>query len=88
LRNALHYTLSGSVILRITQRGFSVEDTGLGIPSEQRKEVFLPFRRGSNTQTDGLGLGLSLVQRICEHEEWQIDLQENTPHGCCFIVTF
>jgi signal transduction histidine kinase len=88
LRNALHYTLSGSVNLRLTREGFTVEDTGPGIPSEQRKEVFLPFRRGSNTQTDGLGLGLSLVQRICEHEGWNIELEENQPQGCCFRVTF
>jgi signal transduction histidine kinase len=86
LRNAVHYTEQGSVVLRLHDRGFSVEDSGPGIPPEQRYEMFLPFRRGSQNFSEGIGLGLSLVQRICLHQGWDISLQERQPHGCCFNV--
>lgn len=87
LRNALYYTQSGTITLRTTNNGFSVEDTGPGIPEEQRKDIFLPFRRGTHNNNEGIGLGLSLVQRICEHQNWKIELQENQPHGCKFIIS-
>lgn len=86
LRNALHYTDKGSIHLTLLDQGFVVEDTGVGIPEEKRQAMFQPFVRGSEKRGEGLGLGLSLVQRICEHQGWQVDLTEAEPQGCCFTV--
>lgn len=87
LRNAWHYTESGYIRLTLTAAGFSVEDSGAGIPEALRDSVFEPFVRGERERGDGLGLGLSLVQRICAQEGWRIRLSPAAPHGCRFEVT-
>ncbi|MEK1939739.1 MAG: HAMP domain-containing sensor histidine kinase [Pseudomonas sp.] len=86
LRNALHYTDSGHISLTLIAEGFMVEDTGVGIPEDQREAVFQPFVRGDSQRGDGLGLGLSLVQRICASQGWAVSLRAAQPSGCCFKV--
>jgi K+-sensing histidine kinase KdpD len=49
---------------------------------ERRHAMFQPFVRG-----EGLGLGLSLVQRICTEQDWQVQLTTREPNGCRFTVT-
>ncbi|MNZ60051.1 Sensory/regulatory protein RpfC [compost metagenome] len=86
LRNAWHYTDSGHIRLSLTADGFVVEDSGVGIPESLRESVFEAFVRGDRERGDGLGLGLSLVKRICAHEGWRIRLQPAQPQGCRFEV--
>ncbi|MBD9482355.1 HAMP domain-containing histidine kinase [Pseudomonas sp. PDM14] len=86
LRNALHYTESGRIRLELLEHGFIVEDSGVGIPETEREAVFQPFVRGVAARGEGLGLGLSLVQRICESQGWQVSLSGATPQGCRFEV--
>lgn len=88
LRNAIHYTDRGFVRLVLRRGGFSVCDSGTGIPPEKRESVFKPFVRGDATRGDGLGLGLSLVQRICQRQGWRIRLDERQDGGCEFRVDF
>jgi signal transduction histidine kinase len=87
LRNALHYTDHGFIRLTLTAQGFSVEDSGVGIPEEKREAMFQPFVRGNEKRGEGLGLGLSLVQRICDDQGWLVTLTTNEPQGCAFHVT-
>ena len=86
LRNALHYTERGFIRLTLTTGGFLVEDSGVGIPEEKREAMFEPFVRGTEKRGDGLGLGLSLVQRICENQGWSVSLTTMEPNGCRFHV--
>ncbi len=86
LRNALHYTDSGFIRLTLLPTGFLVEDSGVGIPEEKREAMFEPFVRGSENRGEGLGLGLSLVQRICENQGWSVSLTTREPTGCRFQV--
>lgn len=86
LRNALHYTDRGSVRLTLHADGFDVADTGAGIPEAERLDIFRPFIRGSTSRGDGIGLGLSLVQRICSQQGWQVSLEANPGGGCLFRV--
>jgi signal transduction histidine kinase len=87
LRNAWHYTQSGQITLRVHAQGFVVEDTGFGIAEAERENVFEPFVRGSNARGDGLGLGLSLVRRICLSQGWRVGLSAMQPSGCRFEVS-
>lgn len=87
LRNALHYTEQGSVQLVLETGGFRVEDSGSGIPVEQYESIFEPFVRGPQARGEGLGLGLSLVKRICARQSWNIEVQERTSGGSCFKVS-
>jgi len=86
LRNALHYTDQGFIRLSLEPAGFVVEDSGVGIPEEKREAMFQPFVRGNEKRGEGLGLGLSLVQRICENQGWHVSLTTMTPNGCRFHV--
>lgn len=87
LRNAWHYTEHGYIRLSLQAGGFVVEDSGVGIPENEREAMFQPFVRGGEQRGDGLGLGLSLVQRVCEAEGWRVELSAMQPHGCRFEVT-
>lgn len=86
LRNAAHYTETGEIRLILASDGFRVEDTGPGIPPAEREQLFQPFVRGRRARGEGLGLGLSLVRRICEQQGWQIEALNLDGGGSCFVV--
>jgi signal transduction histidine kinase len=86
LRNAWHYTEQGHIVLSLGEQGFMVEDSGVGIPAGEREAMFQPFVRGGAARGEGLGLGLSLVQRICESQGWSVELSDAEPCGCRFQV--
>lgn len=87
LRNALHYTEQGFVRLVLNEGGFRVEDSGAGIPQEHHEAIFQPFVRGPEARGEGLGLGLSLVKRICAKQGWRISVRSRAEGGTCFNVT-
>lgn len=86
LRNALHYTEQGFIAIELRESGFGIIDSGVGIPSEQRDKVFAPFFRGDRSRGDGVGIGLSLVQRICARQGWHLELRSPAQGGCEFRV--
>ncbi|MBA1272496.1 sensor histidine kinase [Stutzerimonas azotifigens] len=86
LRNALHYTNSGCVRLVLEAGGFRVEDTGMGIPTGEQDRMFQPFVRGEQARGEGLGLGLSLVKRICAYQGWTVGVEPGANGGSCFRV--
>lgn len=88
IRNAIHHTSGGDIVLVLRSDGLDLRDTGSGIAANERAQVFQPYYRGEKSHRDGLGLGLSLVQRICDREKWTITLEENQPRGCCFRISF
>ncbi len=65
-RAADHEPDSASAASRQLAICFEVEDTGVGIPPEQREKIFTPFSQyaGSRLYTEGPGLGLTLCQRL------------------------
>ncbi|HEX6735031.1 MAG TPA: HAMP domain-containing sensor histidine kinase [Azonexus sp.] len=86
LRNALHYTERGEIRLIVGDGGFRVEDTGPGIPAGEIDGLFQPFVRGQRARGEGLGLGLSLVRRICEQQGWTIAADNLESGGSRFTV--
>jgi len=69
--NALKYTPAGGrVEVRLAQDGarlrLSVDDSGPGVPPEERARVFERFYRQVGTNVPGSGLGLSIVKRIAD----------------------
>lgn len=86
LRNALLYTDHGAVSLILETGGFRIEDSGVGIPAGEHARVFEPFVRGNQAHGEGLGLGLSLVKRICTQQGWQVGVFDLPGGGSCFRV--
>lgn len=66
-----------------SEAGFYVEDSGAGIPDEERGEV---FDHGYTTGEDGNGLGLALVRDIVEAHDWTIVATESAEGGARFEV--
>ncbi len=85
LRNALHCTDQGAVRVVLRRNGFRVEDAGVGIDWEERAQIFDVFFRATQARGEGLGLGLSIVRRICQLQGWHISAPD-TERGCCFDV--
>ncbi|TMJ71440.1 MAG: response regulator [Alphaproteobacteria bacterium] len=92
LSNAIKYTATGRVLLGARRRGdrlaVLVCDTGPGIPSSKHKLVFKEFERLVQTASTvrGLGLGLSIVERIGKVLDHRVDLQSVLGHGSTFSV--
>jgi two-component system cell cycle sensor histidine kinase/response regulator CckA len=61
----------------------SIKDTGVGIPAEQQKKIFLPY---FTTKTKGTGLGLSGAQRIVESVGGSIDFASELGKGTVFTI--
>ena len=60
-----------------------IEDTGAGVPTELREQIFNPF---FTTKNDGVGLGLSIVSKIVdEHRGW-IRVVSEPGQGACLRV--
>lgn len=58
-----------------------VEDDGPGVPAEARERLLQPFERGGRQDTDGSGLGLSIVDSIARRLGGRLTLGARDPHG-------
>lgn len=69
-----------------------VEDTGPGVPLEERDLVFQPFYRALGSDADGSGLGLPIVQEIARQHGAEVVLDDAQPQrkppGALFSVRF
>lgn len=96
LDNAIKYTDRGEVTVevRLAQNPhpvavMSVKDTGRGIPPPERSRIFEEFYQLDNPGRDrmkGVGLGLAIVQRLCEALGARIDLVSDRGDGSTFSV--
>jgi signal transduction histidine kinase len=66
-----------------------VEDTGIGIPKEERSKLFKPFEQldGSLSRNhEGSGLGLAIVKRLVELHNGAVTLASEVDRGSRFSV--
>ncbi len=90
--NAIKYTPKGRVLVGCRRRGkrlrIDVYDTGLGIPNSRKRAIFKEFHRleeGAKVAR-GLGLGLSIVDRIGRVLDHKIEVKSNVGRGSHFCV--
>jgi Na+/proline symporter/signal transduction histidine kinase len=90
--NAIKYTITGKVLVGVRRRGkeawIQVSDTGIGIPTSKYRTVFKEFARldeGVRTAS-GLGLGLSIVDRISRVLSHPVDINSVPGKGTTFRV--
>lgn len=91
--NALKYTTKGRVLVGCRRKNgkvvIEVHDTGMGVPGTKQKVIFQEFHRLDDGMrvAKGLGLGLSIVERIAHVLEHPVDLRSAVGKGSCFAVT-
>lgn len=92
LSNAIRYTPAGAVMLAVRRRAggklrIEVRDSGVGIREEAQKLVFDEFVQLGNPERDrnkGLGLGLSIVQRMCVLMQYRYGVRSELGRGSVF----
>jgi len=98
--NAVKFTESGhiTIAVRVFSSGedpkhvdlrLRIEDTGIGIPSDQINSIFGAFRQmqgQDNRKYGGTGLGLSISRRLCEMMGGGIRVESTQGEGSTFIV--
>jgi signal transduction histidine kinase len=86
VRNAFSYTAAGTVVVLQDAHSLTVSDTGKGIPSHAIDQVFI--RHFRDMTSEGAGIGLSLVKRICDRYGWKLRLESSEEKGTSVKVTF
>jgi Na+/proline symporter/signal transduction histidine kinase len=90
--NAIKYTPSGRVLIGGRRQGdhlrIDVYDTGVGIPQSKQRDIFLEFHRldqGARIAR-GLGLGLSIVERIARVLDHEVVVESTAGSGSHFSI--
>ena len=99
LDNAVRETPNGGevrvAVKRIEQAGapmveLRIEDSGPGIPPDERDRVFERFYRPRTSQSQGSGLGLAIVRRIVELGNGSVAIEDGLAHaegrGCAIVI--
>ena len=93
ISNAIRYTQEGRVLVGVRNAGdqvrVEVHDTGPGIAKEDQARIFQEFAQlaPSRSGSNGLGLGLAIVDRACQSLNHGLDLRSTPGQGSCFSVT-
>jgi signal transduction histidine kinase/PAS domain-containing protein len=90
--NAIKYTKEGRVLMGCRRHGsilrIEVHDTGPGIPDSKLDIIFQEFQRlqVDGDGTTGLGLGLSIVERMAKVLETSVEVRSEQGKGSCFSI--
>ena len=92
--NALKYNVEGGNVNIVLEEDdkvarIIVEDTGIGIPDEDKKSIFERFYRvdkGRSKDVGGTGLGLSIVKHIAIYHGGKVEVFDRTGGGTRMIV--
>ncbi len=92
--NAVKYTERGGVLVGCRRRGdglsIEVVDTGIGIPEDQKQAIFAEFTQLAGTKaagTPGLGLGLAIVDRLCQLLGHPLAMSSRVGKGSWFVLS-
>ncbi|PQP81260.1 hybrid sensor histidine kinase/response regulator [Paenibacillus sp. PCH8] len=97
--NAVKFTAEGGVEIEVgikdrcdhnVELYFKVKDSGIGIPVEQKQQLFEPFYQLENFMTrkpQGTGLGLAISKKLVELMDGDIWIEESNDPGTTFVFT-
>ncbi|WP_456958241.1 sensor histidine kinase [Lysinibacillus sp. TE18511] len=95
IENGIKYNIVGGMVI-ITDKTdkkqviVEIKDTGIGIPDDEKKNIFEPFYRVDKSRSremGGSGLGLSIVQSIIHKHNGSIVVTDHENGGTCFEIT-
>jgi signal transduction histidine kinase len=87
--NAVKYTTSGEVIVRMLPNAIEVIDSGPGLSPEDAAKLFERGYRGTHAgHSQGGGIGLSIVRRLCALYGWDVRVTPGEVQGVVATLTF
>jgi signal transduction histidine kinase len=94
LSNALKFTFSGGIAVRLQRDGdvvrLTVSDTGTGIPADELPRLFERFHRVADARGrsgEGSGIGLAMVRELVALHGGTVDARSTVGAGTTFTVT-
>jgi signal transduction histidine kinase len=87
--NAVKYTLEGEVLVRLLPESVEVVDSGPGLSAEDAARLFERGYRGTHAgHSQGGGIGLSIVRRLCELYGWDVRVVPGEARGVVAMLRF
>ena len=93
LSNAIKYNRAGGTVfvgfsLTPTQAVLTVRDQGVGMTSQQQRDLFIPFRRLGEepNATEGAGLGLVISRHLAERQGGSLDVSSVAGQGTTVTI--
>ncbi len=87
--NAVKYTTSGEVVVRVNAASVDVIDSGPGLTAEEAARLFERGFRGAHAEhTHGGGIGLSIVRRLCDLYGWNVRVVPGDERGVIATLSF
>jgi len=95
VENALKHTPCGAEIsishqLLSNRHIFNISDGGPGIPENEIKTIFEPFEKyiqPGKDFTPGPGLGLAIVQQLCQYNQWDFHFDSSSDKGTSVAIS-
>ncbi|WP_209427880.1 CheR family methyltransferase [Pararhodobacter sp. SW119] len=94
LSNALKYTQKGRILMGCRRRGDTLSvlvcDSGLGVAESEIKTIFDAYHQGEKAPAiadHGLGLGLSIVQRLADLMDHPVTVRSKQGKGSAFMIS-
>lgn len=87
--NAVKYTQEGQVRVRVLADAVEVTDTGPGLSEQDAASLFQRGYRGTHAgHSQGGGIGLSIVSRLCALYGWQVNIRPGAERGVVGTLIF
>ena len=87
--NAVKYSQEGAVRVRVSGNRVDVIDSGPGLSAEDAAKLFQRGYRGTHAgHSQGGGIGLSIVSRLCDLYGWQVSVRPGVERGVIATLTF
>ena len=88
ISNAIKYNkISGTIEIKLENKSLEISDSGIGIEQNKLKDVFKRYYRAT-TEQGGFGIGLSIVNQICNNYNIKISVNSQLKKGSIFTLTF
>jgi two-component system OmpR family sensor kinase len=88
LSNAIKYNKpSGAIDISLTAKFLRISDTGIGISGDKLDEIFNRYTRFDEAN-GGFGIGLNLIQMICQEYRFAIAVDSEIAKGTAFTITW
>ena len=88
ISNAIKYNkISGTIEIKLENKSLEISDSGIGIEQNKLKDVFKRYYRAT-TEQGGFGIGLSIVNQICNNYNIKISVNSQLKKGSIFTLNF